>query len=126
MKPQPERLLTLVMYHNRVVTEGLRPSEGNCISQALSETKFISSCNELKTSYCHHSNTLSVGAKTHLLHPTSSMLLTNPRTLILLLCAGHSDSTVSAWHRSTQQHMEDTNTVNAGSPTHLWKIRCES
>lgn len=35
IKPQPERLLTLVAYHNRVVTEGLRP-EGN-ISHVLSE-----------------------------------------------------------------------------------------
>jgi len=51
---QPERLQTLVAYHNRVVTEGLTPSVGN-ISRILSEKKFISSCNELKTNYCHHS-----------------------------------------------------------------------
>lgn len=55
MKPQPKRLLTLVAYHNRVVTEGLRPSEGDDISHILSEKKFIYSCNELKTNYCHHS-----------------------------------------------------------------------
>ena len=42
IKPQPERLLTLVAYHNRVVTEGERPSEGNDISHILSEKKFIS------------------------------------------------------------------------------------
>lgn len=55
INPQAERLLTLVAYHNRVVTEGLRPSQGNYISHILSEKKFISSCNEFKTNYCHHS-----------------------------------------------------------------------
>lgn len=48
MKPQPERFLSLVAHHSRVVTEGLRPSEGN-ISHILSEKEFISPCNELKT-----------------------------------------------------------------------------
>lgn len=43
--PQPERILTLVAHHNRVVTEGPRPSQGNYISHVLSEKKFISSYN---------------------------------------------------------------------------------
>lgn len=29
INPQPEKLLTLVAHHNRVVTEGLWPSQGN-------------------------------------------------------------------------------------------------
>lgn len=45
INPQPERLPALVAHHNRVVTEGLRPSQGNYISHVLSEKKFICSCN---------------------------------------------------------------------------------
>lgn len=45
INPQPERLLALVAHHSRVVTEGLRPSQGNYISHVLAEKKFISSCN---------------------------------------------------------------------------------
>lgn len=39
MEPQPERLLTLVVYHTKVAPEGLRPSEGSDISHVLSERK---------------------------------------------------------------------------------------
>lgn len=139
----------MVAYHNRVVTEGLRPSQGNYISHILSEKKFISSCNEFKTNYCHHSNTQPVGTRNNLLHPTSwsltsehyyfcsikrfSQLQQQEDTLTgfeLLFKSEPSRAQQfhSVWLRSrnTLQHMEDTNTVNTGSPTHLWKIRYEN
>lgn len=72
INPRPERLLTLVAHHNRVVTEGLRPSQGNYISHVLSEKKFISSCNELKDKLLSPLlNTQLVGTRNNLLYPTS-------------------------------------------------------
>lgn len=55
-KPHPERLLTLVAYDSRVITEGLKPSEGNEINHILSEEKASHphAMNSDNTIDCHH------------------------------------------------------------------------
>lgn len=49
INPQPERLLTLVAHHNRVVTEGLRPSQGNYIMFYLRKSLYLHAMNLRQT-----------------------------------------------------------------------------